>query len=176
MTEPKGHDLHLSQKTFLVFIRLAIGWHLLSEGLGKFFDHTWTSAWYLSNSAGPFDDLFRKISNSEALLQMTDNAVTFGLILAGASLLLGLFTRLGCIIGLVLLSLFYLSQPPWGWTPQPGTESNYLIVNKNLIEALGLAAVVAFPTGRFAGLDSLLHPLFEKYLPRWIIGHSPPQT
>jgi uncharacterized membrane protein YphA (DoxX/SURF4 family) len=94
----------------------------------------------------------------------------YGLVFAGACLLLGLFTRLGCVVGIALLMMFYLALPPWGWTPQPGTESNYLFVNKNVIEALGLCVVLAFPTGRFVGLDAVAYPLLGKYFPYWLVG------
>ena len=39
---------------------------------------------------------------------------------------------------------------------EPGTEGNYLFVNKNLVEAAAVFVVLAFRTGRIAGLDLLL--------------------
>jgi hypothetical protein len=36
-----------------------------------------------------------------------------------------------------------------------GAEGNYLLVNKNLIEAAAVAVVLVFRTGRIAGLDLL---------------------
>ncbi len=153
-------------------LRLAIGWHLLSEGIGKLHSLTWSSAGYLSGSVGPFAEVFRMMATEENkwMLETADTCVMYGLLVAGASLLLGLFTRAGAIIGIGLLTLFYLSMPPWGWTPQPGTESNYLIVNKNLVEGLALVVVLVFPTGRFIGLDAVLFPLVGKHLPEWLVG------
>ncbi|MCG3199692.1 MAG: hypothetical protein GHCLOJNM_04216 [bacterium] len=153
-------------------LRLAIGWHLLSEGIGKFNSMTWSSAGYLSGSLGPFAGIFRMMATegNEWMLRVADTCVMYGLIVAGALLLLGLFTRAGAVIGIALLTLFYLSMPPWGWVPQPQTESNYLIVNKNLVEGLALIVVLVFPTGRFAGLDALLFPLVGKHFPEWLVG------
>lgn len=170
MNPPKGHDLSTIQKTLLVILRTAIGWHMLSEGIGKLKAVEWTATGYLLGSFGPFSDLFKQIVKIDWFLDFSNFCVMYGLIFAGACLLLGLFTRLSCIIGVVLLCMFYVSMPPWGWTPQPGTESNYLIVNKNVVEGLGLLVVMAFPTGRFAGLDSILYPWVGKYLPSWIVG------
>ncbi|GMV64206.1 MAG: DoxX family protein [Candidatus Omnitrophica bacterium] len=169
---PKGHDLSGAQKFCLVILRMAIGWHFLSEGIGKIQSLTWSSAGYLTSSFGPFSYLFQEMLKEENawFLHIADLMVTYGLIVAGACLLLGLFTRLGCVVGLMLLALFYVSMPPWEWTPMPGTESNYLIVNKNIIEALGLLIILAFPTGRFAGLDALLYPLIGQYMPEWLVG------
>jgi hypothetical protein len=47
------------------------------------------------------------------------------------------------------------------WLPtrgvmEPGAEGNYLFVNKNLIEWMAIAVLLAFRTGRIAGLDLLL--------------------
>ncbi|MEZ6059660.1 MAG: hypothetical protein R3C19_04795 [Planctomycetaceae bacterium] len=50
----------------LVVLRLAIGWHLLYEGLWKINTLStatpWTSAGYLKNSAGPMRDTFRSMA------------------------------------------------------------------------------------------------------------------
>src|SRR5262245_14086809 len=56
-------------RVFLVLLRLAIGWHLLFEGVTKVRTHEtgkttastpFTSAPYLRESVGPFSDFFRK--------------------------------------------------------------------------------------------------------------------
>ncbi len=39
---------------------------------------------------------------------------------------------------------------------EPGTEGNYLLVNKNLVEAAAVFVVLVFRTGRIAGLDLVL--------------------
>ena len=38
-----------------------------------------------------------------------------------------------------------------------GTEGNPIFVNKNVIEALGLLVVMVHPTGRWLGLDAIIH-------------------
>jgi uncharacterized membrane protein YphA (DoxX/SURF4 family) len=78
-----------------------------------------------------------------------------GLIAAGLSLMLGLFTRAGAAIALVLLSLFYLANIPLAGQAVPGAEGAYLLVNKTLVEWAAVLLLLAFPTGRMAGLDLL---------------------
>jgi len=56
---------------------------------------------------------------------------------------------------LALLALFYLSWLPTRGVYEPGAEGNYLLVNKNLVEAAAVAVVFVFRTGRIAGLDLL---------------------
>jgi len=172
LNTPKGHDLSGMQRLCLIILRTAIGWHMLSEGIGKFMTLGWTATGFLSISFGPFAPFFKWMiaPENEWFLNISNMIVMYGLIFAGASLLLGCFTRLGCLVGLILLALFYCAMPPWEWTPIPGTESNSLIVNRNVIEFLGLLIVLAFPTGRFAGLDALLYPMIGQYFPEWIVG------
>ena len=81
--------------------------------------------------------------------------VAVGLLLVGLSLVLGLFTQAGCVGALLLLSMFYLAQIPTRGLHEPGSEGAYLFVNKNLIEAAAVFAVLVFRTGRIAGLDRL---------------------
>ena len=54
-----------------------------------------------------------------------------------------------------MLAIFYLSGIPVSGAHQPGAEGAYLIVNKTLIETAGVCALLAFDTGRLAGLDML---------------------
>jgi hypothetical protein len=42
--------------------------------------------------------------------------------------------------------------------PEPRAEGTYLIVNKNLIEAVAVGVLMTFRTGRIAGLDMLRPP------------------
>ena len=152
------------QETSLVVLRTLVGWHFLYEGLVKIVWPAWTragvpmgrfsSAGYLRSSTGPFADAFRAFADA-SWLPWLDLLVAWGLLLVGLGLLLGLFTQLACAGALALLAIFYLSWLPTRGVYEPGTEGNYLLVNKNLVEAAAVAVVYAFRTGRIAGLDLL---------------------
>jgi uncharacterized membrane protein YphA (DoxX/SURF4 family) len=73
--------------------------------------------------------------------------------LIGLSLVLGLYTRVGATGALLFLSLVYFLYLPTLGVPQPSAEGTYLIVNKTLIEASAVVLLLAFDTGRIAGLD-----------------------
>jgi uncharacterized membrane protein YphA (DoxX/SURF4 family) len=89
-----------------------------------------------------------------------DRLTRYGLTAIGACLLLGLLTRTACVGGAAFLLLLYLAMPPFPWLPeQTRTEGHYLFVNKNVIEMLALLALATTPSGRWAGLDALLHVL-----------------
>jgi len=157
--------LNRIQQTALVVLRTLIGWHFLYEGLVKLVWPAWTragvplgrfsSAGYLRSSTGPFADVFRAFADA-SWLPWLDLLMAWSLLLIGLGLMLGLFTQLACAGALALLALFYLSWLPTRGVYEPGTEGNYLLVNKNLVEAAAVFVVLAFRTGRIAGLDLVL--------------------
>jgi uncharacterized membrane protein YphA (DoxX/SURF4 family) len=87
-----------------------------------------------------------------------DFATRYGLTLIGACLLVGLFTRTACIGGAGFLLLFYLAMPALPWLPEsPKSEGHYLYINKNSIEMLALLTLATTCSGRWMGLDGLVH-------------------
>ncbi|MEP7273131.1 MAG: DoxX subfamily [Acidobacteriota bacterium] len=159
-----GQPSSFFQRATLICLRTAIGWHFLYEGYYKLMlpgwssDGTplpaWSSAGFLQGSTGPLSGLFHRLI-AAGWVGWIDNTVKISLLLIGLSLILGLFTRVGSIGALALLTLFYLSAIPFAGSPQPGSEGTYLIVNKTLIEGLAVLVLLAFDTGRIAGLDLL---------------------
>lgn len=92
--------------------------------------------------------------------EWVDSSVTWGLIVIGGALILGLLTRPACLAAAVMLLSFYLAMPPWPMLPDnPKAEGHYFFVNKNLIEMLALFALATVPSGRWVGLDGLLYGL-----------------
>jgi uncharacterized membrane protein YphA (DoxX/SURF4 family) len=90
-----------------------------------------------------------------------DLATMYGLTILGACLILGLFTRLSCLLAAGFLLMTYLCMPPFPWLPSaPNNEGYYLFVNKNAIEMLALLALGTTRSGRWLGLDALIHGMF----------------
>jgi thiosulfate dehydrogenase [quinone] large subunit len=153
------------QRVALVLVRTVIGWHFLYEGLYKLMLPGWTrdgarlAAWsakgYLNVSSGPFAPMLHRLADS-SMAPWIDILVPVGLTLVGLSLMLGLFTQLGCWGAIGFLAMFYVSMPPTTGLQVPGAEGAYLLVNKNLVELVAVVAVLSFRTGRIAGLDRLL--------------------
>lgn len=141
---------------FLILLRLAIGWHLLYEGLIKLFDPGWSSYGFLISSNSFLTPVLQALASNPVLLTVTDFLNIAGLTLAGLGLLLGLFTNAAAWVGAILLLLYYLANPPMaGSYQQLAAEGNYLVINKNLIELIALVALAVIPTGKFFGLDHL---------------------
>jgi uncharacterized membrane protein YphA (DoxX/SURF4 family) len=98
-----------------------------------------------------------------AVLRVTDTMVSWGLLVTGACLVLGLLTRLNCVGGALFLVMLYLALPAWPWLPENvRAEGHYLFVNKNLILALALLALATTRSGEWFGLDGVL-----RYLNPW---------
>jgi thiosulfate dehydrogenase [quinone] large subunit len=154
----------LAQATTLVLLRTLVGWHFLYEGYYKVALPAWSpvgtplASWsasgYLKASTGPFAGWFHALAAS-SLAGWIDVAIPIALVAVGLSLLLGLFTQLGCLGGTLLLASFYLAAIPLAGVPQPNAEGAYLLVNKTLVELGALVVLLAFRTGRIAGVDVL---------------------
>jgi thiosulfate dehydrogenase [quinone] large subunit len=152
------------QQVSLVLLRTLCGWHFFYEGAFKVWWPAWSragaplprwsSASYLRAASGPLGGFFLLLADAR-LLPILDRLLPLALLAVGLSLLLGLFTRAGCLGALLLLGLFYLSAIPTAGVLQPGAEGAYLFVNKNLVEAGAVLVLLSFPTGRIAGLDLL---------------------
>jgi thiosulfate dehydrogenase [quinone] large subunit len=164
MTKDKlSPHLNNIQAVFLVILRVAVGWHFLYEGLVKIIDPSWSSFEYLMDSQGIFSGIFTSMAANQSVLSIVDLLNVWGLILIGAGLILGIFTRLSTICAIILLSFYYLSHPPFlGLEYIMPREGNYLLVDKTLIEILSLAVVYVFPTGHILGIDRLILKLKER--------------
>lgn len=144
------------QTGLLVTLRFLIGWHLLFEGVFKYLKPEWSSAGFLEQAQWIMAGVADWMSSNPGVLAAVDLLNTWGLIAIGLGLILGLFTRIAALAGALLLALYYLFNPPLiGLTTMGPMEGNYLIVNKNLIEAVMLLLLATSPAARLYGLDSL---------------------
>ena len=137
----------------LVLLRILIGWHFLYEGVIKAYNPSWTAKGYLL-SASILKPFFTWIAG-DALISVIDTLNIVGLIAVGASLLIGLKVRWGCIGGILLLLLYYLAHPPFPGLPQGPAEGSYWIVNKNLIEMAALFVIFQFPLTSLFGIENI---------------------
>lgn len=147
----------------ITVLRVLIGWHFLYEGIAKLSSPSWSAAGYLKQARGPFADLFKWLAAQPDLLANADLITMWGLTAVGLLLILGLFTRLASLGAIGFIVLFYLCNPPFiGYFYSIPTEGSYIIVNKNLVELGALVVVLVSGSGRFAGLDRIVHVLLGR--------------
>jgi thiosulfate dehydrogenase (quinone) large subunit len=144
------------QSGLLVTLRFLIGWHLLYEGIVKVLNPGWSAYAFLEGSQGFFAGVADWITSNQGILSVVDALNTWGLVAIGLALVLGLFTRPAAFAGATLLGLYYLFNPPFiGIVPTVPMEGSYLIVNKNLIEAVALLLIAVSPAARSFAVDAL---------------------
>lgn len=139
----------------LVLLRITIGWHFLYEGVIKLYNPYWSARGYLLSAEGIFKPFFTWLSG-DAMIGLVNGANIALTLAVGITLLLGVFTRIGALIGCLLLLMFYLAHPPLHGYAASSMGGSYWIVNYNLVEIAGLLVVIAFPTSLYFGLDNLL--------------------
>ena len=153
----KSLSYSATQTWMLAILRVLIGWHLMYEGVVKLWNPGWSAGGYLMDSQGFFAEYFYKLAANPGVLEVIDFLNVWGLILIGLALILGVFTRLALIGGIVLLGLYFLSHPPLiGVSYALPSEGSYLWVNKNLIEVFAMAVLLVFPASRMIGLDRFI--------------------
>jgi thiosulfate dehydrogenase [quinone] large subunit len=152
MSETNSRQL----KNSVAFLRVLIGWHFLYEGVTKLFNPDWTAMGYLAGAKGPFSWLFSAMAN-DSIIGVIDVLNWLALIIVGMTLILGIYERLGAIIGIALLAMYYLAHPPFPGIPQINVEGSYWLVNKNLIELAACIVLLRFPTGSHFGLPYIMN-------------------
>lgn len=152
----KNSKYTFSQLSSLVLLRILIGWHLLYEGLVKVFDSSWSAASFLNAAQGPFAVYFKQIAANHVWLEVVNQLNQWGLVLIGISLIIGFLNLWACIAGVILMFLYYISNPPFIGLTQAVAEGSYLIVNKNLIEMAALIVLMFFPTEQIIGIRRLV--------------------
>jgi uncharacterized membrane protein YphA (DoxX/SURF4 family) len=94
-------------------------------------------------------------------LTWINNLTIYGLLLLGACLMIGLFSRTMCFLSAGFLFMTYLCAPAFPWLPvPPNSEGYYFYVNKNVVEMLALLALGTTASGRWFGVDALLHEVW----------------
>jgi thiosulfate dehydrogenase [quinone] large subunit len=100
------------------------------------------------DSQGFLAGFFHSLASNPNVLQVVDFLNMYGLIAIGLGLILGCFTRIATIAGIVLLALYYLSHIPFiGASYALPSDGSYLWVDKTLIELVALAVLYVLPTG-----------------------------
>jgi len=151
------------QMIALVILRVTIGWHFLYEGVAKLLKPNWSAAGYLLQSRGIFADIFRWMAASPDVMAWVNPLNMWGLTLIGLGLIVGCFTRLASAAGILFIVILYLCNPLMvGYFYSIPMEGNYLIINKNLVEMAALYVILVTGTGRYLGLDRIVHLLIQK--------------
>lgn len=146
-----------AQLTWLVVLRLFIGWHFMYEGMVKILNPKWTSLPYLLDSKGFASSFFVGLTQDADMMALINYANEWTLLLIGLGLTLGCLCRLSSVGGMILLAMYTLSHPSFiGADYMMPFEGSYLWIDKNLVELAGLGVLWVFPTSQIIGFDRML--------------------
>jgi thiosulfate dehydrogenase (quinone) large subunit len=147
----------------IVLLRVVIGWHFLYEGIAKLSAPSWSAAGFLSQSRGPFAGIFRGLAADPETLANVNLLTMWGLVAIGLGLIVGCFTRTAAFSGILMILFIYLCNPPFvGYFYSIPTEGSYLIINKNVGELFALVVIMVTGSGRYAGIDRIIHALLSR--------------
>ena len=126
------------KKAVITFLRMAVGWHFLYEGMVKLAAGEWSSYGFLMNTSGVFSGFYHWLASEPGLLKAVDFLNIWGLILVGLALFLGVAIRFAAGGGILLLLLYYFAYPPFGSSLMNNVSGQFYIVDRNLLETLTL--------------------------------------
>ena len=134
------HDnaMNSSEKAFIVFFRLTMGWTFLWAGIHHFGDDKFVVG-FLSH-VKTFHDVYAPLTNP-AIAPTLTFLVEYGHLLIGMSLISGLLVRVSAPFAIMLLLMYWTAHMDF---PYIENVNNYLIVKR---------------AGHVFGLDGLLEKL-----------------
>lgn len=141
------------QRSLIAFLRIAIGWTFLYAGITQVFDPSWSAAGFLTHTK-TFHFLFAGFAAPEAL-PLTNVLVSWGHLLIGLSLVFGLLTRVGGVLGTLLMLVYWLAHMDFPYVESP---LNFLI-DFHVVYAGALVYLMTRHAGQIAGLDRWLGEL-----------------
>lgn len=140
-------------KQSLFLLRVSLGWLFFYAGIIKVLNPEWTAAGFLANAQtfGSFYDWFASAQN----IGWVNVVNEWGLVLIGAGLIFGTFTRLASYFGILLMVLYYL----------PGVSFPYVehgfIVDDHIIFIFILSTLIYLQAGQYWGFDAALKKRFK---------------
>lgn len=130
----------------LTLLRVVLGWMYFYAGITKLLNPAWSAAGYISG-AKTFPAFYQWLLSPQ-VLPVVNFLNEWGLTLLGAALILGVFVRLGSVLGIILMFLYYL---PLLDGVYPNAHS--FIVDEHIVYIAALGVLFAFRAGRYYGLE-----------------------
>lgn len=131
----------ISQMSIFI-MRLSLGALFLYSGVTKLLGGFSAEGYLLNAVSGPFEDFFASLAG----FALVDLLVVYGQIGIGLSLVLGVFLRLGSVVGIIMMLLFYISSLP----------SEHGLIDEHIIYSIAFLILGASGAGRYLGIDKYL--------------------
>ncbi len=134
-------------KSIIIILRITLGWLFFYAGLIQVLDKGW-SAHDLLLQARHFPEFFAWFAQAD-IIHWVNIANSWGILLIGASLIIGLYVRLTSVLGMILMALYYLLLLKF-----PHTNDGGYLVDKHVIYFICLALLFITRAGDYWGIDA----------------------
>jgi thiosulfate dehydrogenase (quinone) large subunit len=141
-----------SEKAFILFFRLTMGWTFLWAGIHHFGDDKFVVG-FLSH-VKTFHDVYAPLTNP-AIAPTLTFLVEYGHLLIGMSLISGLLVRVSAPFAIILLLMYWTAHMDF---PYIENVNNYLI-DYHIVYAGVVVYLIVKRAGHVFGLDGLLEKL-----------------
>lgn len=135
------------QKSSLFFLRITLGWMFFYAGITKVLNPQWSASGYLQG-AKTFAGFYQWLLQPD-VLPIVNFVNEWGLTLLGIALILGVFVRVGSLLGSLLMLMYYF---PILQFPYPNVHS--YLVDEHIIYIAALLFLAAMRAGRIWGLEN----------------------
>ena len=148
-----------SEKSLIVFFRLAMAWTFLYAASHQVFEPGWSVVGFLSHTK-TFHGLF-VLFTTPTMAPITTFLVEYGHLLIGLSLLFGLCVRLSASFGVFLMVIYWMAHMDWPFI----TNTNNFILDSHIVYAGVLIYLCVKHAGHVWGFDAWAakHELVARY-------------
>jgi thiosulfate dehydrogenase [quinone] large subunit len=149
-----------SDKFFILFFRLTMAWTFLYAASHQVFVPGWSVAGFLDHTK-TFHGIYSQFTGP-VLAPILSFLVSYGHLLIGLSLLVGLMVRVSASFGVLLMLLYWTAHMDFPYIE----NTNNFIIDFHVVYAGALVYLVAKRAGHVWGLDSCAENL-------QFVAHSP---
>jgi thiosulfate dehydrogenase [quinone] large subunit len=143
----------LFERTMIVFFRLMMAWTFLYAASQQVFDPQFTVVAFLSHTK-TFHDAYSVFTTPSVSPYITF-LVSYGHLLIGLSLLVGLMVRVSAAFGIALMLMYWTAHMDW---PYIENSTNF-IVDYHIVYAGVLVFLIGKHAGHVWGLDGWVEKL-----------------
>jgi thiosulfate dehydrogenase [quinone] large subunit len=141
------------ERALVVFFRLAMGWVFLYAASHQVLVPGWSVAGFL-NSTKTFHGVYSQFTGP-AIAPILSFLVSYGHLLIGLSLLLGLMVRVSAVFGILLMLLYWTAHMDFPYI----SDTNNFLVDEHIVYAGVLVFLIVKHAGHVWGLDGWVERL-----------------
>lgn len=142
-----------AERSLVLFFRFAMAWTFIYAASHQVFDPSFTVVGFLSRTK-TFHDFF-SLFTTASMAPITTFLVSYGHLLIGLSLLLGVMVRVSAAFGVLLMLIYWMAHMDF-----PFVESrNNFLLDYHIVYAGVLIYLIVKSAGHVFGLDAWLEKL-----------------